>query len=56
MKSLQKLEVWKVPENREGFLKLDLNENHWINDKLLNKIKNFNQDVISSYPEYSKIS
>jgi histidinol-phosphate aminotransferase len=54
---LSKLETYSPPlENRSGKIKLDFNENSsGIPELLFNKIKSFDKQLLSTYPEYNKL-
>jgi histidinol-phosphate aminotransferase len=47
---------WIPPKCRSSYIKLDLNENYDLFDSIfINKFLNFNNFIISSYPEYDNL-
>lgn len=54
--NLKQITVWKPPENRSGYLRLDLNENIYAPpNKIIKKLRKFSRNVLTSYPEYQNL-
>lgn len=55
-KSIIEANAYKPPINRKDYVKLDLNENYAaLDERILNKLKEFDKFTISSYPEYQNL-
>ena len=55
--AVMEMQAYNPPtSNREGFLRLDFNENtNGCSDDAINSLRKIKKDVLSAYPEYAKL-